>query len=311
MQFVEKVIKLSNGVIMPHIGLGTYPLYGDELRNIVFDAYELGYRLIDTADNYYNENDLGKALNLLYKQRGAKREDLFLVSKVSDELYPANSVGGGANRGIYFWKSSPEMQSERAVHNIIEKKISKTLNDLKTDYVDLYLMHWPYPDFLFEMWYEMEQLYKSGKVRAIGICNCRERHFESLKGNSSIMPMVNQFETSPLNTKEGLVNYCNSHNIKVMVYSPLMNLRWRDSRKKYQECLKSLSEKYQVSQAQICLRFDVQRGLIPIPKSSHKERLQSNIDVLSFELEDSEISELIGFNENLQTLPESKSCPGL
>lgn len=301
---------LSNGVHIPAIGMGTYPMNGQILCNAVQSAYSAGYRLFDTADNYYNEKDLGDSLMFLYRKMSVKRSDLFLVSKLSDELYPPYSLGGGLNKGIYFWKSSPLMQGEGAVHRVVHEKIENSLKSLQTEYLDLLLMHWPYPDFFEEIWYEMECLYKEGKVRAIGVCNCRERHFEKLKNNCSIFPMVNQFETSPLNTKVSLADYCRKHEVHVMIYSPLMNLRLRTGAA-YHEYLHELSLKYNKDEAQIVLKFDIQRGFTPIPKSSRKERLESNINIFDFELSQREIDILYGFNENRQYLPESKSCPGI
>lgn len=306
---METDLMLSNGVPIPHIGLGTYPMRGQLLSDTLLTAYDCGYRLIDTADNYYNEEDLGESLQALYKNTDAKRTDLFLVSKVSDELYHPDSVGGGANKGIYFWKNSPIMQRPNAVHDVVNMKIEKTLKFLHTDYLDLYLMHWPYPDFFEEIWYEMEQLYRAGKVNAIGVCNCRERHLKKLV-DCDIKPMVNQLETSPLNTKNSIIEYCDANKIKVMVYSPLMSLRHLEQIE-YQKYIGILADKYNCSKAQINLRFDIQRGLIPIPKSSKYNRLKKNISVFDFCLTNDEMRNLFAFNVDLQTLPESKSCPGL
>ena len=303
-------IYLSNGVEMPHLGLGTYPMKGEELNSAVLNAYDAGYRLIDTADNYYNEADLGKCIHSMYSQTKAKREDLFLVSKVSDELYEPGTLGGGQNKGKYFWRSSPIMKETDAVRKVVRMKIEQTLQNLKTDYLDLYLMHWPYPDYFPEIWYEMEELYKEGIVRAIGTCNFRERHFEKLKKTCFIFPMVNQFETSPINTKEKLVGYCEQNNIKIMVYSPLMSLKVQKMQQ-YQEYIAKLADKYDRNKAQINLRFDIQRGFVPIPKSSHSNRLISNISVFDFSLTKEEMDILFSFNSDYQTLPESKSCPGL
>ena len=301
---------LSNGIEIPHIGLGTYPMMGKQLTDAVVNAYQVGYRLIDTADNYYNEKDLGESLEQLYAQTDASRKDLFLVSKVSDELYHPNAVGGGLNKGIYFWKNSPVMQQSDSVHKVVRKKIEDSLKYLRTDYLDLYLIHWPYPDFFSEIWFEMEQIYKEGLVRSIGVCNCRERHLEKLKTSCEIMPMVNQFETSPINIRQNTVEYCNTHNIKIMVYSPLMSLK-RIEKENYQKKLRELAAKYGKSIAQIVLRFDIQRGLIPIPKSSHMGRLKNNISIFDFELSKLEMNSLFACNEDYQYLPESKSCPGL
>ena len=301
---------LSNGIEIPAIGMGTYPLNGEILKNAVFDAYCTGYHLFDTADNYYNEEDLGVSLNQLYKKRSVRRSELFLVSKLSDELYRPGTLGGGSNRGIYFWKKSPFMQEKDAVRKIVQKKLDNSLKLLQTDYLDLLLMHWPYPDFFEEIWYEMENLYQKGIVRAIGVCNCRERHFERLKNSCRIFPMVNQFESSPVNTKNNLTEYCRLHNVHVMIYSPLMNLRLKTS-VAYKNYIQELANKYNKEVAQIILRFDIQRGFTPIPKSAHKERLISNISVFDFELEHEEMEKLFSFNEDRQYMPESKSCPGL
>ena len=303
-------ILLSNGVEMPQIGLGTYPMYGDTLSNAVLAAYEAGFRLIDTADNYYNEKDLGDSLSQLYAKTSATRKDLFLVTKLSDELYPAGTIGGGANRGIYFWKSSPAMQHPNAVREIIEKKLQDSLKWLKTDYLDALLMHWPYPDFFEEIWSEMERLYKKGIVRSIGVCNCRERHFERLKNSCEIFPMINQFETSPLNTKAPLLKYCDDHNVKVMIYSPLKSLQ-RKNQQEYLETVKKIGKKYGKNPAQIILKFDIQRGMTPIPKSNNAARLQSNINIFDFSLTEDEMNKLMSFNLDLAYMPESRSCPGL
>lgn len=300
---------LYNGVEIPHLGLGTYPMRGRQLADAVLAAYDCGYRLIDTADNYYNEEDLGESLGALYNKTGARRQDMFLVSKVSDDLYRPGTVGGGANKGVYFWKSSPLMQRPGAVHDVVNMRFEQTLRNLRTDYLDLYLMHWPYPDFFEEIWHEMQQLYKAGKTRAIGVCNCRKRHLLKL-ADCEIQPMVNQFETSPLNTKVSLVDYCNAHDIRVMVYSPLMSLR-RPQQTEYRKYLDLLADKYHCRKSQINLRFDVQRGLIPIPKSSNPVRLKQNISVFDFCLTLDEMQHLFSFNVDLQTMPESKSCPGL
>ena len=301
---------LSNGLRIPSIGMGTYPLKGNILSNAVYEAYCAGYRLFDTADNYYNEGDLGESLLRLYSRTDARREDLFLVSKLSDELYKPGTLGGGSNKGLYFWKNSPAMRGEGAVRKIVRQKIANTLKCLRTERLDLLLMHWPYPDFFEEIWYEMEKLYQEGIVMAIGVCNCRERHLERLRSSCSIFPMVNQFESSPVNTKVSLVNYCKTHGVHIMIYSPLMSLRLK-SKAEYQACLGKLASKYHKEKAQIILRFDVQRGFTPIPKSAHAERLRENMSIFDFELSHEEMDMLLNFNDNVQYMPESKSCPGL
>lgn len=303
-------IILSNGVEMPSIGLGTFPLFGDVLTKTVSEAFNIGYRLIDTADNYYNEKDLGESLDYLYSHSSASRKDMFLVSKISDDLYPQGTIDAGNNMGKYFWKSSSYMQENQAVKKIISQRINESLSALHTDYLDLWLMHWPYPDYFEEIWYEMEQLYKEGKVRAIGLCNSRERHFETLKRNCSVFPHVNQIETSPLNAKSSLLEYCNANNVKCMVYSPLKNLSFHVC-EKYDAYVENLAKKYNKSREQIVLKFHVQRGTIPIPKSTHASRLKKNFNIFEFEISDQEMKDLLAFNMDYQYMAESMRCPGL
>ena len=309
---MENSTNLYNGVKIPKIGFGTYPLSGQILTSSVISAYTCDYRLFDTADNYYNEEDLGISLSALYNKTAASRGDVFLVTKISDELYKPGTLGGGSNKGIYFWKSSPLMQhlGDDAVHKVVEKKVNHSLSALKTDYIDLLLMHWPYPDYFQEIWYEMEQIYKSGKARAIGVCNCEQRHLEKLKQSAYIQPMVNQFETSPVNSKEAIVNYCRKSGIKIMVYSPLKNLSLKTD-PEYKLYLQYLANKYGKSLQQIVLNFDIMRGLIPIPKSSHDSRIRANIDVFDFTLHEDEMKKLLSFNKNIKYMPESRSCPGI
>lgn len=302
-------IRLNNGVEIPNIGVGTYPLFGNQLTQTIKNAYQFGYRLIDTADNYYNEEDLGNSLEALYTEYGNVRRELFLVTKISDELYRQGDITPGMNRGIFFWKNSPYMRGPTACHDIVYKKVYDSLRFLKTDYIDLLLMHRPYPDFFEQIWYEMEQLYHEGKVRAIGLCNCYERHLDKLIKSGNIVPMVNQIEASPLNTKEPLIAYNEKKNVRTMVYSPLQSLSFSEE-KDYQKYLDYLSFKYNRNKGQILLRFHIQRGLIPIPKSTNPQRLALNINVFDFCLTPEEMATLSGFNTNKQYLPESKGCPG-
>ncbi len=300
---------LNNGVVIPSIGLGTYPLFGSQLSQIVLTAYDCGYRLFDTADNYYNEEDLGNSFSNLYHKRGNIREKLFIVTKISDELYRQNEITPGMNKGIYFWKNSPYMRSNHACHDIVTKKIETSLRFLKTDYIDLLLMHRPYPDFFEEIWYEMEQAYKAGKVRAIGLCNSYERHLDKLLKSGTVVPMVNQIETSPLNTKKVLIDYYTSKKVQMMVYSPLQTLKCKKEIE-FLQYLEKISCKYGKNIGQVLLRYHIQRNLIPIPKSTNVNRLQSNIAVFDFCMTDTEIEELSSFNIDYQYLPESKGCPG-
>ena len=150
--------RLSNGLSIPAIGFGTYPLKGTILSEAISNAYLSGYRMFDTSDNYGNEKDLGIALLNLYRKNNVQRDELFLVSKISDELYPAGSlIGGGAgNKGKFFWKTSELMQYPNAVHDIVWRKLNNSIELLNSEYLDLLLLHWPYPDYFEEIWYEMQ-----------------------------------------------------------------------------------------------------------------------------------------------------------
>lgn len=301
---------LSNGVEMPNIGLGTFPLYGDVLTNTLYEAYKIGYRLVDTADNYHNEKDLGESLDYLYSHSSATRKDMFLVSKISDDLYPQGTIDAGNNTGKYFWKSSSYMQEEQAVKKVITHKIEESLTSLHTDYLDLWLMHWPYPDYFEEIWYEMEQVYKQGKVRAIGLCNSRERHFDKLKKCCTVFPHVNQVETSPLNAKENLLECCSNNNVRCMVYSPLKSLSFHIN-ETYDKYVDHLAAKYNKTKEQIVLKFHIQRGTVPIPKSTHASRLIANYNIFDFEISNQEMNILLSFNMDYQYMAESMRCPGL
>ena len=301
---------LSNGVEMPNIGLGTFPLYGDVLTNTLYEAYKIGYRLVDTADNYHNEKDLGESLDYLYSHSSATRKDMFLVSKISDDLYPQGTIDAGNNMGKYFWKSSSYMQEAQAVKEIITHKIDESLVSLHTDYLDLWLMHWPYPDYFEEIWYEMEQVYKQGKVRAIGLCNSRERHFDKLKKCCTVFPHVNQVETSPLNAKENLLECCSNNNVRCMVYSPLKSLSFHIN-ETYDKYVDHLAAKYNKTKEQIVLKFHIQRGTVPIPKSTYASRLIANYNIFDFEISNQEMNILLSFNMDYQYMAESMRCPGL
>lgn len=292
---------LYNGVKIPAIGMGTWPLRGDNLEYLMAQAIDLGYRMFDTADNYFNEEFVG---NVASK---TKREDLFIVTKLSDEKkmgFPFSSIGK------YFYKNSPYMK-EHSAKETVNVIFENSLKKLKTDYVDLLIMHWPYPDYFLEIWSAMEELVKAGKVRAIGVSNCRERHFELLKRNGLSKPMVHQVSISPLDTKNDLFNYCDSNEIRQICYAPLMcvrNSKFADS-----SIAKQLAKKYGIGLSGLILLWNKSQGLIPIPKSTKTERLKENFDIVMSDVKMSaaDIEALSSLNINLQYLPESCYCPGL
>lgn len=290
---------LNNGVEMPCIGMGTYPLQNKAMTIAVLAATRFGYRAFDTAHAYGNEVCLGNALHEAYRKNGLQRTDIFITSKIGENL------DHGIPDGKIFYASYPN--EKRDIKSIVSKQLNATLKKLQTDYLDLLLIHWPHPDYLIEIWNAMEDEYITGKVRAIGVSNCRERHLEKIIEAGKICPMVNQLEIHPLNTKKELITYCQQLGIQVEAFSPLlvMNRKLMDA-----SILKLLAQKYNKSIPQVILRWDIQQGIIPIPKSGNPTRLQENINVFDFKLSEDDMKEIDKLNENCKALVESRYCPG-
>lgn len=296
---INRIISLSNGVKIPCIGMGTYPLKGKAMTKAVVAATDYGYRAFDTAKAYENEKCLGIALRETYYRHGLKRSDIFITSKIGENL------DQGIPDGELFYASFPGEKKD--IKKVVSNQLNDILKNLQTDYLDLLLIHWPFPDYLLEIWKAMEDEYKNGKVRVIGVSNFRERHIQRIIQSGAINPMVNQIELHPLNTKKELLNYCMKLNIQVQAYSPLMvmNRKLMNS-----SVLKQLAIRYNKSMPQIILRWHIQKGVIPIPKSGNLLRLQENINIFNFELSDNEIFKIDLLNENYSGLIESRYCPG-
>lgn len=252
---------LANGVKMPAVGFGTYKAgSNEETAQIVKYAIESGYRQIDTAFFYGNEVGVGKGI----KESGVKREDIFLVTKL--------------------WND------DHGYENTI-KAFNKSLKNLQVDYLDLYLIHWP-NKLNSETWRAFEELYKNGKVKAIGVCNFKIGHLEKLMKTAKIMPMVNQIEIHPISSKETMLDFCHENNIQLVAWSPIMRGKLFEN-----ELMIELSKKYNKSIAQIILRWHIQRGVIPIPKSSNVNRIKENLDVFDFELSNEDMKIVNSMNE--------------
>ncbi len=254
---MEKNITLHNGLKMPFIGLGTWQVKDKaEGINVVKTAIESGYKAIDTAVVYQNEEAVGEGI----KASGAKREDLFITTKVYNDE-----------------------QGYAETH----QSFKDSLERLQLDYVDLYLIHWPITDKYHETWRAMEEIYASGKARAIGVSNFHPQHIEDLLTTATIKPMINQIELHPhLNQKE-LIAYCQKQDIAITAYSPLGHGDVLDN-----ELLKSIGEHHNKSVAQVVLRWDIQNNVTAIPKSVNKERIIANLDVFDFELTDEEMTQI-------------------
>lgn len=258
---VEKFMLLSNGVKIPSIGFGTYKSGDDEeTAKIIKNALNLGYKMIDTASFYNNEVGIGNGI----KESGIDRKDIFIVTKL--------------------WND------DHGYDNTIEA-FNKSLNNLQVDYIDLYLIHWP-NKLNSETWRAFEHLYETGKVKAIGVCNFKVEHLEELKKTAKIMPMVNQVEIHPFSTKNNIINYCKDNNIKVVAWSPISRGRVLSN-----ELMIDLSQKYKKSIVQIVLRWHMQKGVIPIPKSSNENRIKENIDIFDFEISSEDMKAIDSLDE--------------
>lgn len=256
---------LSNGVKIPCIGFGTWQSAdGKEAYDAVLAALECGYRHIDTAAAYGNEESVGKAINDFLKNSSVKREELFITTKL--------------------WNDDHGYETAKAA-------LETSLKKLNLSYVDLYLIHWPNPLKFRDCWQEknaeswraMEESYKEGKTRSIGISNFREHHIVELEKTATIEPMVNQIKVCPGISQKELRKYSEEKGMLIEGYSPFGTGGIFKS-----EEMQALSKKYNRTIAQICIRWSLQQGVLPLPKSVSKERIAENTKVFDFELENSD-----------------------
>lgn len=271
---IDTKVKLNNGVEMPIFGLGTFQMRsGKETEQAVLYALEAGYRLIDTAQMYGNEEDVGEAL----RKSGISREEVFITTKL--------------------WNS--EHGYQKAL-NACEESLEK----LGLPYVDLYLIHWPVQGLRNETWKAMQTLLEKKKCRAIGVSNYMIRHLEELLANSDKIPAVNQVEFSPYLYQKELLDFCRSHKIQLEAYSPLTK-----GHKLSDPQLVMIAEKYSKSPAQILIRWVLQKDMVVIPKSSNKERILENADVFDFEISPDYMSLLDSLNQSLRTSWDPTTIP--
>lgn len=274
-------IVLSNGVQMPPIVETTNWMGYEQMNELVTAGLKIGFRAFDTARDYGNEPIVGRVMKECLAEQGLKREDIFITTKIGN--------------------------SQQRLGNI-EEQIDMSLRNLQTDYVDLWLMHWPYPDYYVDTYRKMEKVYKSGKVRAIGMANYRVRHFEHLfKEGVEIMPHCVQFELHPMRTADDIVAYCRERNIAIQAYSPLCRMiePIRNS-----ELLKGIADVHQKSIAQVILRWHYQNHTVPVFKSLKPHRLKENFDIFDFQLSEDEMRQVASLDEDYKYHIESASCPG-
>lgn len=252
---------LNNGVEIPAVAFGTYKAADGKSADVIRTAIEAGYRYFDTASFYGTETYLAEAV----RESGISRDEIFIASKL--------------------WKT------EMGYDNV-KKAFRRTLENLETDYLDLYLIHWPLPEPGYkewkqldkETWRAMEELYQEGKIRAIGLSNFLPHHIENILEDCTVRPAVDQIEYHPGYSQEAVVQYCKERDILVQAWSPIGRQRVLT-----EGLVQELAEKYGVSPARICLKFAVQREIIPLPKSSSMERMKDNLDLYSFEMEQEDI----------------------
>lgn len=251
---------LHNGVKMPWLGFGTFKITEEgQVEKAVLEALKVGYRHIDTAAIYGNEEGVGKAI----KESGVKREEIFLTSKV--------------------WNGDQGYDSTL-------KAFEASLKRLGTDYLDLYLIHWPKP-LNKETWRALEKLYKEKRVRAIGVSNFKVHHLEELLESCEIVPMVNQVEYHPQFPQTEVLEFCKKHNIQLEAWGPLMQGKIFGI-----PLMKELSEKYNKTISQIALRWDIQTGVVTIPKSVTPERIKENADIFDFEISQEDMERIAELN---------------
>ena len=266
-QNLQDTVTLNNGVKMPWLGLGVFKVQeGEEVTNAVKFAIQSGYRSIDTAAAYRNEEGVGQAVATAIREYGVTREQLFITSKV--------------------WNSQQGYQTTLDAFDLSLKK-------LNLDYLDLYLVHWPVKGKYKETWKALEHIYRSGKVRAIGVSNFQNHHLEDLLADAEIVPAVNQVELHPYMTQVPLREFNRSKGIQVEAWSPLGQSHVLED-----PVIAGLAAKYGKTPAQIILRWDLQSGVVTIPKSIRDARILENASVFDFELSAADMQAIDELNRN-------------
>ena len=263
---------LNNGHQMPWLGLGVFQIEdGQQVAQAVKAALEIGYRSVDTATVYGNESGVGKAI----RESGVPREDVFLTTKL--------------------WND--DQRGKRVL-----AAFEESLKRLDTEYVDLYLIHWPVKGCYQETWHEMEKIYNSGRARAIGVSNFQVHHLEDILSDSQVVPTVNQIEFHPFLIQPELREFCQEHKIQVEAWSPLMQGRIIT-----EEAVRELAKQHHRTPAQITLRWDLQHDVVTIPKSTHANRIAENAQVFDFELSQEDMNVLDALDQGRRVGPDPDS----
>lgn len=269
-------IHLNDGNSLPQIGFGIYLIDDQHMTQTIKTAFEAGYRLFDTASFYKNENSLGSAI----KQLGIPRHEIQIATKA----WP-NEMG---YQGI-----------KDALHTSLDK--------LQTDYVDFYFIHWPIKDKkkLSETWTAMEEMKDEGLIRSIAVCNFNPHHFDAIQAGHRYAPVINQIERHPLLSQEDILNYNRSHGIATQAWAPLMH----GNNVLNMEVIRELALKYRKTPAQIILNWDIQQGVVPIPKSATPSRIEENYHALEFALSREDMRKIDALNSNERYGKDPDSYP--
>ncbi|WP_270394279.1 aldo/keto reductase [Bacillus paranthracis] len=273
MKNLQSKAVLNNGVEMPWFGLGVFKVEeGPELVEAVKSAIKAGYRSIDTAAIYGNEAAVGEGIRAGIEATGISREDLFITSKV--------------------WNADQGYETTIAAYE-------ESLKKLGLDYLDLYLVHWPSEGKYKDTWRALETLYKEKRVRAIGVSNFQIHHLQDVMKDAEIKPMINQVEYHPRLTQKELQAFCKEQGIQMEAWSPLMQGQLLDN-----ETLQEIAEKHGKTTAQVILRWDLQNGVITIPKSTKEHRIIANADVFNVELTKEDMEKIDALNQNHRVGPD-------
>lgn len=259
-------IKVNNEIELPMLGFGTLHISPTQTKKCVLEALQCGYRLIDTAASYFNEKEIGEAI----QESNIPREEIFITSKL--------------------WVQ------DAGYENTL-KAFQKSLDNLKVDYLDMYLIHQPYSNY-YESWKALEKLYEEGKIKIIGVCNFSSERFVDLYMNAKIKPMINQIKIHPFYRQDEAIDVLKQYHCLVEAWGPL-NEGQRDIFKN--EVLKNIARKHDKTISQIILRWHLQRGILTIPKTIHLVRMKENIDIFDFELDEDDFNEIkkldLGYSE--------------
>lgn len=263
----QKLIKLNNGIEMPQIGFGVWKIPFNQTAKVVTDAIKNHYRLIDTAKQYGNEEQVGQGI----KDSGIERKQLFLTTKI--------------------------FNGDQGDFDKLRNAFNEQLKKLGTDHVDLLLLHWPVFNKYIESWRALEAIYNDGQARAIGVCNFDVDHLQKLMDHANIMPMVNQIEFNPRIHQPDTVAFCQDNHIQLEAWSPLGNGQLLNS-----PVINKIAKEHGKSPAQVILRWELQQGFIVIPKSIHEERMRENRDVYDFELDADEMEAIAMLDEERHSI---------